>query len=60
MKKSVGMMMTGAAVGLAAGAAAGMLGCGRKMNMRAIKRKAGKLIRTAGDIIDDIAGALKF
>ena len=50
--------MAGATVGLAVGAAAGMIGCGKKMNMRSMKRKAGKLIRAAGSIIDDLSGTL--
>ena len=58
MKKNIGMMMAGATVGLAVGAAAGMIGCGKKMNMRSMKRKAGKLIRAAGSIIDDLPGTL--
>ncbi len=60
MKKGVGMMMTGAAVGLAVGAAAGAMSCCKKTNMRTMKRKAGKLIRAAGDMLDDITGAFKF
>lgn len=59
MKNNVGMMITGAAVGLAAGAAVGMISSGKKMNMHSMKRKAGKLIRAAGDVMDDISGALK-
>ena len=54
------MMLTGAAIGLAVGAAATMVSSSRKMNMRMMKRDMGKVVRAVGGMMDDIAGSVKF
>lgn len=60
MNKSVGPIITGAAVGIAVGAAASAIG-GRKrtVSSRTLKRNAGKAIRAVSGIINTVSTTLK-
>lgn len=59
MSKSVGTILTGAAVTAAVGTAAYMLsGKSKKNSAKQLKRKMGKAVQTAGDIIGNISNMM--
>ncbi len=59
--KALGTALTGAAVGMAVGAAAYMMkgGSHKKPNMKKMKKSAGKVIRTIGGVLDDVTSMVK-
>ena len=59
--KAIGTALSGAAVGMAVGAAAYMMKDShhRKPNMKKMKKSAGKVIRTIGGVLDDVTNMVK-
>lgn len=59
MGKSVGTILTGAAVTMAVGTAAYMMsGKGSKRATKQLKKKAGKAVQAVGDIVDNISNMM--
>lgn len=59
MSKQVGTILTGAAVTAAVGTAAYMLsGKSKKTSAKQIKKKVGKAVQAAGDIVDNISNMM--
>ncbi len=57
--KNMGTILTGAAVTAAVGTAAYMLtGRKKKMNTRQLKKRMGKAVQAAGDIVENITGMM--
>lgn len=59
--KALGPALTGAAVGMAVGAAAYMMKGShhKKPNMKKMKKSAGKVIRSIGGVLDDVTSMVK-
>lgn len=59
MTKSVGSILTGAAVTAAVGTAAYMLtGKSKKKSAKQLKKTVGKAVQAAGDIVDNISNMM--
>ena len=59
MNKGIGMIINGAAIGLAVGAAATIVAAPRRNSMRMMKRDATKVVRAVSGMVDDLAGMMK-